>query len=85
LLSPLLNASLDNALILGDDALTGPVSRGDSATVRAHLSALRETPFLNPYLAMAIRTMQRARAAGRLTDAQCAELIAVIDEAEGEQ
>lgn len=81
LLSPLLTASLDNALILGDDALTGPVSRGDSATVGAHLAALRQTPFLNPYLAMAIRTMQRARAAGRLTDAQCAALIAVIDSA----
>jgi predicted short-subunit dehydrogenase-like oxidoreductase (DUF2520 family) len=84
LLSPLLTASLDNALILGDDALTGPVSRGDSATVRAHLVALRGTPFLNPYLAMAIRTMQRARTAGRLTDEQCAALIAAIDDAEGE-
>jgi predicted short-subunit dehydrogenase-like oxidoreductase (DUF2520 family) len=82
LLSPLLSASLDNALILGDDALTGPVSRGDSETVRAHLAALHATPFLNPYLAMAIRTMQRAHAAGRLSDEQCAALIEVIDEAE---
>jgi hypothetical protein len=31
---------------------------------------------------MTIRTMQRAFAAGRLTEAQCAELVAVIEEAE---
>ncbi|MBV9169088.1 MAG: DUF2520 domain-containing protein, partial [Chloroflexi bacterium] len=37
LLSPLLSAALDNALRLGDAALTGPVSRGDSATVATHL------------------------------------------------
>ena len=32
-LAPLLSASLDNVLRLGDAALTGPVSRGDVATV----------------------------------------------------
>lgn len=79
LLTPLLSASLDNALRLGDAALTGPVSRGDSETVRAHIRALAGTPLLNPYLAMAIRTMQRARDAGRLTDEQCAALIEAIE------
>ncbi|HEX2902400.1 MAG TPA: DUF2520 domain-containing protein [Jatrophihabitans sp.] len=82
LLAPLLSASLDNALRLGDDALTGPVSRGDRATVEAHVRALRGTPFLQPYLAMAIRTMQRAFAAGRLTEAQCADLLEGMDRAE---
>jgi predicted short-subunit dehydrogenase-like oxidoreductase (DUF2520 family) len=82
LLTPLLGASLDNALRLGDEALTGPISRGDAETVRAHLRALSGTPYLNPYLAMAIRTMQRARNSGRLTDAQCADLIEVIDAAQ---
>jgi predicted short-subunit dehydrogenase-like oxidoreductase (DUF2520 family) len=80
LLGPLLYASLDNALRMGDDALTGPVSRGDSSTIAAHLAALRDTEFLNPYLAMAIRTMQRASASGRLTESQAAELLRVIDE-----
>lgn len=84
LLAPLLTASLDNALRLGDDALTGPVSRGDRATVEAHIRALKETKFLPPYLAMAIRTMQRAFAAGRLTQAQCADLIEGIEKAEDE-
>jgi predicted short-subunit dehydrogenase-like oxidoreductase (DUF2520 family) len=82
LLGPLLNASLDNSLRLGDDALTGPVSRGDRATVEAHLAALKGTPFLQPYLAMAIRTMQRAFRAGRLTQAQCADLIEGMERAD---
>jgi predicted short-subunit dehydrogenase-like oxidoreductase (DUF2520 family) len=83
LLAPLLSASLDNALRLGDDALTGPVSRGDSATVAKHVAALRDTPFLAPYLAMATRTMQRAADAGRLTEAQCHDLIVVLTGADG--
>ena len=40
LLAPLLSASLDNALRLGDAGLTGPVARGDAATVAAHVAAL---------------------------------------------
>lgn len=82
LLSPLLTVSLDNALRLGDEALTGPVSRGDRATVEAHVQALKGTTFLQPYLAMAIRTMQRAFSAGRLTQAQCADLLEGIEKAE---
>lgn len=83
LLAPLLTASLDNALRLGDDALTGPVSRGDRATVQAHIHALKGTKYLQPYLAMALRTMQRAYAAGRLSKQQCADLIEGIEQAEG--
>ena len=40
LLAPLLSASLDNALRFGDAGLTGPVARGDAATVAAHMAAL---------------------------------------------
>lgn len=81
LLTPLLTASLDNAMRLGDDALTGPVSRGDRRTVEAHIHALTGTPFLKPYLAMALRTMQRAHVSGRLSQEQCADLIRGIEEA----
>jgi predicted short-subunit dehydrogenase-like oxidoreductase (DUF2520 family) len=84
LLAPLLSASLDNALRLGDEALTGPVSRGDRGTLEAHIRALRGTAYLQPYLAMALRTMQRAFAAGRLTRLQCADLIEGIEHAEGD-
>jgi predicted short-subunit dehydrogenase-like oxidoreductase (DUF2520 family) len=38
---PLLRGTLDNVAVLGThDALTGPVARGDVATVRAHLDAI---------------------------------------------
>ncbi len=70
LLAPLLSAALDNALRLGDAALTGPVSRADLATLSAHRRALAHAPELVPsYLALARRTAERAHAAGRLTDA----------------
>ncbi|MFC4337394.1 Rossmann-like and DUF2520 domain-containing protein [Salininema proteolyticum] len=60
-------AALDNALALGDDALTGPVVRGDAATVAAHLDAVGSD--LRPvYAALAERTADRARAAGRLEE-----------------
>lgn len=82
LLGPLLTASLDNVLRLGDDALTGPISRGDRATIEAHIRALHGSKYLQPYLAMALRTMQRAYASGRLSQQQCADLIEGIEQAE---
>jgi len=76
LLAPLLSAALDNALRLGDIALTGPVSRGDVATVRTHLSSLaQDAPETVPsYIAMARRTAQRALSAGRLNAEQAQEI-----------
>ncbi|HKT03621.1 MAG TPA: DUF2520 domain-containing protein [Rugosimonospora sp.] len=67
-LGPLLRAALDNALRLGDAALTGPVSRGDAGTVAKHLDTLAAgAPQSVPaYLALARRTADRAIAAGRL-------------------
>jgi predicted short-subunit dehydrogenase-like oxidoreductase (DUF2520 family) len=71
-LDPLLHAALDNALKMGDAALTGPVSRGDAETVAAHLAALADAaPESVPaYRALARRTVERAVAAGRLTAAE---------------
>jgi predicted short-subunit dehydrogenase-like oxidoreductase (DUF2520 family) len=68
LLGPLLSAALDNALRHGDRALTGPVARGDTGTLRKHLSVLREqAPHVLPaYRALARRTSERAEAAGLL-------------------
>jgi predicted short-subunit dehydrogenase-like oxidoreductase (DUF2520 family) len=81
LLAPLLSASLDNVLRLGDAALTGPVSRGDVATVATHVRTLAsDAPDVLPsYLAMARRTAERAQAAGRLTDAQVTAVLAALD------
>jgi predicted short-subunit dehydrogenase-like oxidoreductase (DUF2520 family) len=80
LLAPLLSAALDNALRHGDRALTGPVARGDVGTVRVHLDALHDTGALPAYEALALRTAQRAEAAGLLAPSAAAEVEAVIEE-----
>ncbi|MDT4960503.1 MAG: hypothetical protein QOF87_150 [Pseudonocardiales bacterium] len=83
LLAPLLSAALDNVLRLGDAALTGPVSRGDVATLATHLDTIAaQAPDVLPsYLAMARRTAQRAHATGRLTDSQLAAVIETLEQA----
>ncbi|MGH3498294.1 MAG: Rossmann-like and DUF2520 domain-containing protein [Nocardioidaceae bacterium] len=82
-LRPLLSAAVDNALAYGDAALTGPVVRGDLATVAAHLDALRAAPpaTLDSYLAMARATSERAVADGRLARPRASDLAEVLDAA----
>jgi predicted short-subunit dehydrogenase-like oxidoreductase (DUF2520 family) len=79
-LSPLLHAALDNALAMGDAALTGPVSRGDANTVAKHLDTLDEfAPDSVPaYLALARRTADRAIAAGRISPTAAEPLLDVL-------
>ncbi len=79
-LAPLLGAALDGALREGDAALTGPVSRGDAGTVRAHLQVLAElAPEVLPsYVAMARLTADRAIAAGRLDPERAWTLLEVL-------
>lgn len=76
-LAPLLHAALDNALRMGDAALTGPVSRGDAGTVAKHLDRL-PAEAVPAYLAMARRTADRAIASGRLRPADAASLLDVL-------
>ncbi|MCU0262079.1 MAG: DUF2520 domain-containing protein [Candidatus Nanopelagicales bacterium] len=80
LVRPLLTAALDNVLVMGDDALTGPVARGDAGTVAAHLDALsRAAPEARAaYVAMARLTADRALAAGRLDPAAAESLLDVL-------
>jgi predicted short-subunit dehydrogenase-like oxidoreductase (DUF2520 family) len=80
LVRPLLTAALDNVLAMGDDALTGPVARGDAGTVAAHLDALsRAAPEARAaYVAMARLTADRALAAGRLDPAAAESLLDVL-------
>lgn len=85
---PLLTAALDNSLREGDAALTGPVARGDVATVRAHLAELADADSgtLDAYLVMARITLDRALASGMLTAAAAepiAQLLAVTDSGSG--
>jgi predicted short-subunit dehydrogenase-like oxidoreductase (DUF2520 family) len=79
-LDPLLHAALDNTLRFGDAALTGPVSRGDTGTVRRHVQTLTDTaPEAAPaYLTLARRTAARALTAGRLTPDEAAALFEVL-------
>ncbi len=80
LLGPLLQASLDNALRLGDAGLTGPVSRGDAGTVAHHLEQLddQSPDVLATYLALARATAERALASGRLSAETAEPLLDVL-------
>jgi len=80
MLTPLLSASLDNALRLGDAGLTGPVARADADTVAAHLTALRASSpeALRAYVALARLTADRALAAGRLGAPDAQRLLDVL-------
>lgn len=66
-LAPLVRASCENALALGPaEALTGPIRRGDVATVRRHWQALAAAPAgLRPlYRACSLRLIELARRQG---------------------
>jgi predicted short-subunit dehydrogenase-like oxidoreductase (DUF2520 family) len=80
LLGPLLYASLDNALRAGDSALTGPVSRGDAATVAAHIEVIEafSPEARRAYVALARLTADRALASGMLSAAAAEALLAVL-------
>jgi predicted short-subunit dehydrogenase-like oxidoreductase (DUF2520 family) len=80
MLGPLLSAALDNALRLGDAALTGPVARGDADTVASHVNALRAgaPEALPAYLALARLTADRAVAAGTLSAPDAQRLLGVL-------
>lgn len=79
-LAPLLDAALDSALHRGDDALTGPVARGDAGTVRTHLQTLAAVApeVLPAYVAMARLTADRALAAGLLDSRRAGDLLDVL-------
>lgn len=63
LLAPLVLRTAANWAERGGDALTGPIARGDEATVQRHLEALRETDpeLVVLYEALAERTKELAR------------------------
>jgi len=81
-LSPLLHAALDNALRMGDSALTGPIARGDAGTVAEHAAQLvSAAPDIRAtYLELARATAGRAVIAGRLSAAAAEPLFAVLRE-----
>lgn len=77
LLAPLARAALENALDRGFDALSGPVLRGDAATLSRHKAAIiADCPTLLPaYKAMAVATadeLTRRRPEADLTSVRAA-------------
>ncbi|WP_328294514.1 DUF2520 domain-containing protein [Kineococcus sp. NBC_00420] len=70
-LRPLLQAALENVLAHGDEALTGPVARGDAGTVATHLRVLtdHDPRTAATYVQLAGVATDRAQASGRLTAA----------------
>ena len=67
ILAPLVLRSAANWADRGDEALTGPIARGDEATVERHREALRELApeLLGLYDALAERTRAIASEGGR--------------------
>lgn len=80
LVAPLLAASLDNALTLGDASLTGPVARGDAGTVAAHIKEIGAVSAETraAYVALARLTADRALAAGLLRPEAAEALLEVL-------
>ncbi len=80
-LGPLLGASLDNALRLGDQALTGPVARGDARSVAAHLEVIGEESGTaqDADRALARVTADRAVEAGLLSPSLAGPLLEVLN------
>lgn len=89
LLGPLTHASVEGAVMEAPGAvstLTGPVVRGDAATIAAHVLALAGDPdTLAAYRAMARATADLALAGGRIGPAQYADVIAALGAVPGEQ
>lgn len=80
LVAPLLSAALDNALRFGDRGLTGPVARGDAATVADHVRVIsaQAPDALASYLSLARATADRALANGRLSAAKAEALLEAL-------
>jgi len=82
ILGPLLQGTLDNLTATSpEEALTGPVARGDIQTLRAHGLALRkELPHLVPaYAALSVETVRLAVRAGALPPGRAEDVLALME------
>lgn len=86
LLRPLVSAALDNALRLGDQALTGPAMRGDAETVARHIDEIGNVSpqSADLYVALARITTRRAVDSGLLEEAKGDVVLDAIEGAEGD-
>ncbi|WP_083602977.1 pantoate--beta-alanine ligase [Bowdeniella nasicola] len=80
-LKALVRAAIEGALRSGDSALTGPVMRGDTGTIRAHLAVLAdlgEADIATTYRTLALMTAQRCADRELLDADQLAELTSAL-------
>jgi predicted short-subunit dehydrogenase-like oxidoreductase (DUF2520 family) len=73
ILKPIMSQSLENLEKLPEyNAITGPISRGDSSTIEMHLNSIdKNIPSLNGfYILMGNETLQMCYSDGKITDAQ---------------
>ena len=81
LVRPLVDGTWRNlATLLPEDALTGPIVRGDAETVAGHLEALRRhLPHLVPvYAALGVEAVRLSARSGRLDDEDAQRLLDVL-------
>ncbi|MDP2726056.1 MAG: DUF2520 domain-containing protein, partial [Dehalococcoidia bacterium] len=81
-LLPLLQGTVNNIARLGlPHCLTGPIARGDTGTIRKHLSAMSGTiPSLIPaYRELGLQTVPVAVAKGRIDQKQAEEMQALLE------
>ncbi|MGH2706266.1 MAG: Rossmann-like and DUF2520 domain-containing protein [Actinomycetota bacterium] len=72
---PLLRGTLENLQGQGAAAaLTGPVVRGETGTIRAHVAALAGTPAGDAYVQLTAQTIRTAQASGRIDAATASAL-----------
>ena len=84
-LSPLVQGTLKNIEKLGiPKALTGPIARGDIATVEAHLDAIKESApgFLETYRILGQVTIDLAQRKGTLAPGLAAALLSLLESGE---
>ena len=82
-LLPLLWGTLNNIDNVGiPDCLTGPIARGDSGTIKKHISALeRSAPgILSTYRELGLQTIPIALAKGKIDDKKGNELQILLKE-----
>ncbi len=81
-MAPLVRGTLDNlSTMTPEDALTGPIARGDLETVHHHGLALRQHfPHLVPvYAALALETVTLAVRSSKLGAAQAEEVVGLLN------
>ena len=79
---PIVRATVDNAMALGPPgALTGPIARGDAATIRRHGEAMSRTdePLRAVYAALGRYTVTLARRQGTLDGSAAAAVMDALD------